>query len=274
MQRPGAWALRALLGGLLVLGSLFLSATPSIADTHVTAVRAWPAPEYTRFTIESRNKIDYSVFALGSPDRLVIDLKKTTLGEQLRQLPAKLPPNDASVSAARVGQFKPGVTRVVLELKQKVSPSVFTLKPIGDYGHRLVIDIYPAKPGESILAQLNNRPGRNSNAPQTAELVPKDVVVVAIDAGHGGEDPGAIGRRGTYEKNVTLAISRREAAQSSGDTSSGSVPSMPEANSARNPSPIVLTIRPPVRPASGSLARMWHFSARIVPSSSAPISAE
>jgi N-acetylmuramoyl-L-alanine amidase len=141
------------------------------AATSVAAVRVWPAPEYTRVTIETNSKADYKVFALQKPDRLVIDLHNTALGAELKKLPSKLAADDSFISGARVGQFKPGVTRVVLELRQEVSPEVFTLEPIGQYRHRLV-------------------------------------VIVAIDAGHGGEDPGAMGRRGTKEKDIVLAIAR------------------------------------------------------------------
>jgi N-acetylmuramoyl-L-alanine amidase len=206
-----AACLRVPLVLLIAVSALGWPAGGALADTSVAAVRVWPAPDYTRFTIETRDKVDYTVFALGKPDRLVIDLKKTVLGSELRQLPKRLKADDAFVSAARVGQFKPGVTRIVLELKQKVKPSVFTLKPIGEYDHRLVVDIYPTVPTDPILSLLNDgrRPVQGANPPLSAELVPKEVVIVAIDAGHGGEDPGATGRRGTYEKDVTLAIARK-----------------------------------------------------------------
>lgn len=182
------------------------------AATSVAAVRVWPAPEYTRVTIETDSKTEYSVFALDNPDRLVIDLQNTELGNELKQLPSKLAADDSFVSAARVGQFKPGVTRVVFELRQKVSPEVFTLAPIGEYGHRLVVDIFPTVPVDPILALLEGRSApvaaEPAAPPPPVELVPKEIAIVAIDAGHGGEDPGAKGRRGTYEKDVTLAIAR------------------------------------------------------------------
>jgi N-acetylmuramoyl-L-alanine amidase len=181
------------------------------ADSSVAAVRVWPGPEYTRVTIETDSEVNYNVFALNAPDRLVIDLFNAELDGELQQLPAKLSADDPFVSAARVGQFKPGVTRVVFELKQKVNPQVFTLKPIGDYGDRLVVDIYPTVPVDPILALIEGAGAQAPNepaAPQSIELVPKETLIVAIDAGHGGEDPGARGRRGTREKDVTLAIAR------------------------------------------------------------------
>jgi len=210
IPRLNAALLRSLLTLAAALWVVSWPGAQAFADTSVAAVRVWPAPDYTRFTIETRGEIEFSVFALAKPDRLVIDLQETELDGELKQLPEKLATDDAFVSAARVGQFKPGVARVVLELRQKVAPSVFTLQPIGDYGHRLVIDIYPTEQADPILALLNGgkAPAQSATQPRSAELVPKETLIVAIDAGHGGEDPGATGRRGTREKDVTLAIAR------------------------------------------------------------------
>ncbi|NIO40132.1 MAG: AMIN domain-containing protein, partial [Burkholderiales bacterium] len=186
--------------------------TQAHADTTVAAVRVWPAPEYTRVTIETDSEAVYKVFALKGPDRLVIDLQNTELGSEIKNLPSKVANDDPFLAGARVGQFKPGVTRVVFELRQEVAPEVFTLQPIGEYGHRLVVDIFPTVPVDPILALIEggdaSAPARTTAPPQAAELVPKQVLIVAIDAGHGGEDPGATGRRGTKEKDVTLAIAR------------------------------------------------------------------
>ncbi|UCH50244.1 MAG: N-acetylmuramoyl-L-alanine amidase [Betaproteobacteria bacterium] len=195
---------------VILLLACWLCAQASAA-TSVAAVRVWPAPEYTRLTIETNSEVNYKVFALEKPDRLVIDLYSTKLDTELKKLPSKLAEDDSFLSGARVGQFKPGVTRVVLELRQKVSPEVFTLKPIGDYQHRLVVDIFPTVPVDPILTLLEGHGAkvrRGPTPPQSVELVPKEVLIVAIDAGHGGEDPGAIGRRGTKEKDIVLAIAR------------------------------------------------------------------
>jgi len=200
----------ATLVGLVLLACWLCD--PANAETSVAAVRVWPAPEYTRVTIETNSETEYNVFALDAPDRLVIDLFNAELGDELKQLPSKLSADDSFVAAARVGQFKPGVTRVVFELRQKVEPQVFTLKPIGEYGHRLVVDIYPTVPVDPILALLEGGsslvPSEPAAPQQPIELVPKETLIVAIDAGHGGEDPGARGRSGTKEKDVTLAIAR------------------------------------------------------------------
>jgi N-acetylmuramoyl-L-alanine amidase len=189
------------------------------ADTWVAAVRVWTAPDYTRVTIESQKEINYTAFSLDNPRRLVVDLHDTPLRKQLRQLPSRIAPNDSFVSGARVAQFKPGVTRIVFDLAQEVTPQFLKLKPIREYGHRLVVDIYPTVPIDPILAliqskDVTNDSGTNANngtpAPRVSTvLIPKEVVTIAIDAGHGGEDPGATGRRGTHEKDVTLAIAKK-----------------------------------------------------------------
>lgn len=204
---------------LLSLLLVFAVVETASADTWVAAVRVWTAPDYTRVTIESQKEIKYNIFSLANPNRLVVDLHDTPLGAQLKQLPSRIAHNDSFVSGARVGQYKAGITRVVFELAQQVSPQILTLKPIREYGHRLVVDIYPTVPIDPILALLQgngekNNPGTKSSKrtpipPASAALIPKDVVTIAIDAGHGGEDPGATGRRGTHEKDVTLAIAKK-----------------------------------------------------------------
>src|SRR5206468_8847191 len=124
-----------------------------------------------------------------------------------------------------VGRFKPGVVRVVLDLKSEVKPQIFTLAPIGEYGHRLVLDIYPIEPLDPIVALLQKRelktaPGisgtPDEQKPEAGPSIKQPVnprvdrlVTIAVDAGHGGEDPGARGRRGTREKHVTLTIARK-----------------------------------------------------------------
>jgi N-acetylmuramoyl-L-alanine amidase len=182
----------------------------------VTAVRVWPAEDYTRVTLELPAQVAYTVFTLEDPHRLVIDLEGVALSPALAALPDKVTAADPYIRGIRVGRFKPGTVRVVLDLKQQVNPQAFPLKPIGEYGHRLVVDVYPLTPVDPLMALLMKKespepdPGRGeqgsagSRAPEAKRLI-----TVAIDAGHGGEDPGARGRRGTLEKDVTLAIARK-----------------------------------------------------------------
>ena len=196
----------------------------------------WPAQEYTRLTLESDAPIAFNVLTVGTPARLVLDLEDVEFNATLEQLPAKISPADPYVSGLRIGRFKPGVVRLVLDLKAQVKPQVFVLKPVGEYGHRLVLDVYPLLEAEDpVMALLDKRnapptiapPAENAEksatgfngAPASAKgaAVKKAVsaadvarlITVAIDAGHGGEDPGAKGRSGTHEKHVTLAIARK-----------------------------------------------------------------
>jgi N-acetylmuramoyl-L-alanine amidase len=203
--------------------ALILLAGGVEAAAQVAAVRLWPGPEYTRLTIESDIPVTYKAFSISAPERLVLDLEGIEPGQALDDLPSKLASDDPFVASIRVGRFKPGVVRLVLDLKQPVNPQLFILKPVGEYGHRLVLDVYPTVPVDPILALLREQalapaaPAPNAKPPvATTATMPAQpsqdmmrLITVAIDAGHGGEDPGAKGRRGTYEKHVTLSIARR-----------------------------------------------------------------
>jgi N-acetylmuramoyl-L-alanine amidase len=162
--------------------------------------------------------LTYNAFSISSPNRLVLDLEDVETGQALDGLPSLVSPDDAFVSSIRIGRHKPGVVRLVFDLKQTANPQIFVLKPIGQYGHRLVLDIYPLVPVDPIMALLEGRETgpelRKPTPAPGATPVPSPtgmirLATVAIDAGHGGEDPGARGRRGTYEKHVTLSIARK-----------------------------------------------------------------
>jgi len=169
------------------------------------------------------------MFTIGNPDRLVIDLKNVDLNQALNELTQKVSSNDPYISSVRVGQFKPDTVRLVFELKNKIKPQIFSLKPVGDYGHRLVLDIYPAHPIDPMMALLEKSgadiaqvptestttdtdktsvQAKKTQPPKQAELRAR-TLIIAIDAGHGGEDPGARGRRGSLEKVVTLSIAKK-----------------------------------------------------------------
>lgn len=189
----------------------------SAGASELTAARLWPGPEYTRLTIESKAPLTYNAFSISSPHRLVLDLENVEAGQLLDQLPSRVSRDDAFVASIRIGRYKPDVVRLVFDLKQTANPQIFVLKPIGQYGHRLVLDIYPLVPVDPIVALLEERDGTEAPkpappagaapAPAPAGLI--RLATVAIDAGHGGEDPGARGRRGTFEKHVTLSIARK-----------------------------------------------------------------
>ncbi|HXZ55021.1 MAG TPA: N-acetylmuramoyl-L-alanine amidase [Burkholderiales bacterium] len=209
------------LAALLATG-VAAAAAPSLEA--LRAVRVWPAPEYTRLTIESAEPLQHRMSSIKEPERLVLDLEGVDFASVQQAFAGKVSEGDPYIGNLRVGRFKPGVVRVVLDLKTEVKPQIFTLAPIGDYGHRLVLDLYPTRPVDPILAllqkpELKMEPSvGNETAGRTAPKTPaarrteppkERVITVAIDAGHGGEDPGAKGRRGTYEKTVTMLIARK-----------------------------------------------------------------
>ena len=190
---------------LLVLFSL--SAT---AENIVSETRVWPAPDYTRVTIESSLSISNDQMILQNPERIVVDLKGIKLNDALKQLSSQVDGLGPNIKKIRVGQFNPKVTRLVIDLKASASVKIFSLKPFKEYKHRLVIDVYPKERDElaSLLKQLKQKDNRQqSTKPVIPEI--KKSTIIAIDAGHGGEDPGAKGARGTYEKVITLQIAKK-----------------------------------------------------------------
>ena len=192
----------------------------------VASARLWPAEEYTRLILESPAPFPHQVLSMKNPPRLVLDLPDVELNAALAQLPRLVRPSDPYIAAIRVGTFRPGVLRIVLELKSEVNPQLFALKPVAGYGYRVVLDLYPLTPPDPLMALLESErraspdAGRTdipreapAPAPERAPTEPpgdaKRPIVVMIDPGHGGEDPGAIGKRGTYEKQVTLSIAKK-----------------------------------------------------------------
>lgn len=186
------------------------------------AVRVWPADEYTRVTLEDKAPLKYSHLMLRNPDRLVVDLEGVEFDSVLASLPGKIADSDPYIKLIRAGRYKPGVVRIVVELKTEVLPQVFTLPPVADYGYRLVLDLYPLEAVDPLAALLDKQPPPAPAAappepaadakPSPAQTPKPEVarlVTIAVDPGHGGEDPGARGRHGAHEKDVTLAIARR-----------------------------------------------------------------
>lgn len=202
----------------------------------VLAVRIWPAADYTRITLEHDAPLKYTHFTVENPDRLVVDIEGVEFNSVLDSLARKVATDDPYIKLLRAGRFKPGVVRLVMELKSKVNPQVFELKPVGEYGHRLVLDVYPVNPVDPLMALLEGRQDavepfrmdpepladnksddarRIEKAPeiQTSKKSGKPIVdrliTITLDPGHGGEDPGAVGKGGSFEKNVTLAVAKR-----------------------------------------------------------------
>lgn len=176
---------------LIILWVLLLSSFGTWASNAIDSVRVWPAPENTRVVFDLDKKPDYKYFTLSNPNRLVIDFKNSSRKANLSNL-AK---NDPRIKRIRTSKAKKnGTTRLVLELNGSYKTTVFPLAPAGQYGHRLVIDLYDKEQKQRVAAQPPKQ---------------KQNIVIGIDAGHGGEDPGSIGFRGNYEKHVTLAIAKR-----------------------------------------------------------------
>ena len=231
----------------------------------ILAVRVWPAADYTRVTLENDTDLKTTHFLVTDPHRLVVDIEGLELNPTLKGLVAKIQSNDPYIQQVRVGQNKPNVVRLVFDLKEAVTPQVFTLAPIGTYQHRLIFDLYPVRQIDPIAAMIESGDW-SPETPQTVAQVPAPaddpiaqlaagmqpapagvpelakaspltpepksevrtevklqsnvpaqvvtrMVTVAIDPGHGGEDPGAVGARGSYEKDIVLSIAKRLKAQ-------------------------------------------------------------
>jgi len=137
---------------LALLGLTLLWLAPAQAEVAVSSVRLWPAQDYTRLTLESKQLLAYNMFTLAEPARLVVDLENVELNAILNELGSKVSSDDPYIRSLRIGRFKPGVVRLVFDLKAEVKPQLFSLNPVGDYGHRLVLDIYPATPIDPLMA--------------------------------------------------------------------------------------------------------------------------
>ena len=175
---------------LILLCLLALPGAAAYAGSTVENVRIWSENDKTRVVLDLSRSVDHNIFTLRSPDRLVIDLKDSRLASSLTRLPQGV----GSVRSIRSAIRSNGQLRVVLDLSQVVRSRSFTAGPNGQYGDRLVIDLQRAGNLEPVKrASEGYRPGRD--------------IVIAIDAGHGGHDPGALGKR-SKEKNIALDISK------------------------------------------------------------------
>jgi N-acetylmuramoyl-L-alanine amidase len=222
---------------------LFFSEADIAWGAKILGVRIWPAEDYTRITLESDKALPITQQLLSNPDRLVLDVQGMELNSTLKDLVAKVRPNDPYVLQIRVGQFQPGMVRLVFDLKEPVKPQLFTLDPVAEYQYRMVLDLYPAIPPDplmelvkssarkesaldkaneeiDLIAQFATKKEKDAPKAPIAQPIPeikelptqakhKRLITIAIDAGHGGEDPGAIGTMGSKEKHVVLSIAKR-----------------------------------------------------------------
>jgi N-acetylmuramoyl-L-alanine amidase len=227
---------------------LFLLSSYAYALNSITAARVWPAEEYTRIAFESIAPVKYQLMILKNPDRLVLDIEDVELTGVLQTLSNKILSSDPYIKQVRVAKYKPGVVRVAIDLKGEVKSNLFALAPAGDYKHRLVLDIYPLqdelmtmlgkRSGEADVSDTTkpvieplpqNADGSDTPEAETSlptadtsasketdqkdeVLTDKDddrLITIAIDPGHGGEDPGARGANGSREKDITLKIAKK-----------------------------------------------------------------
>src|SRR5450830_686111 len=214
----------------------------------ILAVRVWPAEDYTRVTLENDAALKATHFIVKDPERMVVDIEGLELNPTLKSLVAKIQSNDPYIKQVRVGQNRPNVVRLVFDLKEEVKPQVFTLPPAGNYKHRLIFDLYPVKQVDPIAAMIEKgdwsgddkvaaapTPSPKEQLEQlkpdlkaepreelkselkTAEAQTKTdkngkmvrMLTIALDPGHGGEDPGASGKNGSREKDIVLSIAKR-----------------------------------------------------------------
>jgi N-acetylmuramoyl-L-alanine amidase len=229
-----------------VPGALLALDLPRAHGAGILGVRVWPAPDYTRVTLELDASLKSSHFVITDPPRLVVDLEGIDIDAALREIVAKVQADDPYIATVRVAQNRAHVVRLVFDLKVPVSPQVFALAPNGVYRHRLVLDLYPKTPIDPLAALIeqtrtsttaNAVPGFAAGAgagagddsiaslirereaalrmlaeperPRTRGAAVSRLLTIAIDPGHGGEDPGAIGPNGTMEKDVVLNIALR-----------------------------------------------------------------
>jgi len=232
-----------------------------VRGASIVNVRIWPAPDYSRVTIESDTPLQATQTLISNPPRLAVDIAGISLNPALRELVAKVRPDDPNIAGIRVGQFSAEVVRLVIDLKAGVRPQVFSLAPVAAYQHRLVLDLYPLQaidPLDALIAQhVPKAPSAEASSPlqapkparpaasaasappsppSTATATPSPppsapalalkpggspgafigpsapvtsterLIIIALDPGHGGEDPGAIGPGGTQEKDVVLQL--------------------------------------------------------------------
>lgn len=180
----------------LVFLSLVIALLPNILSAaEVRSLRMWPAPDNTRLVFDLDAPVEHSLFSLSNPNRIVIDLKNTKVSGALPSAAY----NESRIKGLRYAKRGENGLRVVLDLKNAVKPKSFVLKPHASFGHRLVVDLFDAK--KAVKKAVVKRPTYKTKK-QARDLI------IAIDAGHGGEDPGAIGQRGTREKDVVLKIAK------------------------------------------------------------------
>ncbi|MGF1848775.1 N-acetylmuramoyl-L-alanine amidase [Vibrio lentus] len=201
---------KRLFSSVAVMAAVFSLLFSSLVSANsLKGLRVWPSPEETRVVIDLKSEADFSYFTLSSPSRLVVDLKHTNLATKL---PVVVKDSPVLSKVRKSSPPDKNTYRLVFELKKSSKADLFKLSPTpgGQYGHRLVIDFPHGATSKGTTTSKPSKPTVNKNINQVKRQ--KDILIV-IDPGHGGEDPGSIGPSRKYEKNATLSISRKLAAQ-------------------------------------------------------------
>ncbi|PMG52952.1 N-acetylmuramoyl-L-alanine amidase [Vibrio splendidus] len=201
---------RRLISAVAMIAAVFSILFSSLVSANsLKSLRVWPSPEETRVVIDLKSEADFSYFTLSSPSRLVVDLKHTNLATKL---PVVVKDSPVLSKIRKSSPPDKNTYRLVFELKKSSTAELFKLSPTpgGQYGHRLVIDLPHGAASKGATTSKPSKPTVSKNINQVKRQ--KDILIV-IDPGHGGEDPGSIGPSRKYEKNATLSISRKLAAQ-------------------------------------------------------------
>lgn len=193
---------------LLLLSHIYAT-TLQAAD--IRAMRSWHSPEGSRLVFDVNKPVAYRVFTLSDPARVVVDLKDS----RFLAKPPSAKSEYSVIRHIRTGQYDSSTYRVVIEISESVKANAFQLAPNAQYGQRLVVDLNRLQPKvDTQLTALKTQPANLPLAPKKSPAVTaKQKLIVAVDAGHGGEDPGAIGKHGTREKDVVLAIAEKVASR-------------------------------------------------------------
>ncbi|MGP1930207.1 MAG: N-acetylmuramoyl-L-alanine amidase [Arsenophonus sp. ET-YP4-MAG3] len=209
---------RCFLQGIVVIILLIITPLGLASSLNIIAIRILPASNYTRITLESNIILKYRQFALSSPNRIIVDLRNLKLNAILKNIDNKISSRDPYLKSIRIGQFDQKTVRLVFEVKIHINLQIFNIAPITNFKHRLVIDFYPTSNFYSndnqlltLLKDYNKSKFDNVFQSKNKKLYKKKInkLIIMIDAGHGGEDPGAIGKYKTLEKDIVLQIARR-----------------------------------------------------------------
>ncbi len=199
---------KRLISAVTMMAAVFSILFSSLVSANsLKSLRVWPSPEETRVVIDLKSEADFSYFTLSSPSRLVVDLKNTNLATKL---PVVVKDSPVLSKIRKSSPPDKNTYRLVFELKKSSKAELFKLSPTpgGQYGHRLVIDL-----PHGAASKATSKPSKPTVSKNINQVKRQKDILIVIDPGHGGEDPGSIGPSRKYEKNATLSISRKLAAQ-------------------------------------------------------------